>query len=96
MSLIRVINDNKKQINKIADKYGVLMIKVFGSVARGEEKLNSDIDLLVKFDEERSLFDLIGFKKELENLLKRKVDVVTEESVHWTLKEHIRNEVVEI
>ncbi|SDK00116.1 nucleotidyltransferase family protein [Natronincola ferrireducens] len=96
MKLIRVINDHKKQINSIADKYGVVSIKVFGSVARGEEKSDSDIDLLVKLEEGRSLFDLIGFKNDLEYLLKRKVDVVTEESLHWTLKDQVSNEVVEI
>ena len=96
MKLITVINDNKKQINEIADKYGVVFIKVFGSVARGEEKPHSDIDLLVKLEEGRSLFDLIGFKNDLEYLLKRKVDVVTEESLHWTLKDQVINEVVEI
>ena len=96
MKLIRVINDNKKQINEVSDKYGVVFIKVFGSVARGEDQPHSDIDLLVKLEERRSLFDLIGLKNDLEYLLKRKVDVVTEESSHWTLKEQVISEVVEI
>lgn len=96
MRLINIIHDNKKQILRIANKYGVVMIKVFGSVARGEEKSDSDIDFLVKFEEGRTLFDLIAFKNELEYLLNRKVDVVTEDALHWTLKDQIISEVVEI
>jgi predicted nucleotidyltransferase len=52
-------------------------VRLFGSVARGEERPNSDIDLLVDFDPESSLFDLIRLTRELEGLLGRPVDVVS-------------------
>ncbi|HHY70192.1 MAG TPA: hypothetical protein GX519_00680 [Thermoanaerobacterales bacterium] len=57
---------------------------------------NSDIDFLVEFEEGRSLFDLIRLKQELEALLGKSVDVVTEKSVHPLLKERIKAEAVQI
>lgn len=86
----------KEEILQIAASHGVKSIKVFGSVARGEETKNSDIDIIVKFEEGRSLFDLIDLKDGLEELLKRKVDVVTENSIHWYLKDKIEAEAIEL
>ncbi len=90
------LRSKREEILKIATDHGVKSIKVFGSVARGEETKNSDIDIIVKFEEGRSLFDLIDLKDSLENLLKRKVDVVTENSIHWYIKEKIKAEVKEL
>ncbi|MGI6554925.1 MAG: nucleotidyltransferase family protein [Bacillota bacterium] len=71
-------------------------MKVFGSVVRGEETPDSDIDFLVDCKDRCSLFDLVALKGELENLLGRKVDVVSEKSIHWALKYKILNEAKEI
>jgi len=54
---------------------------VFGSVARGEAKPGSDVDVLVEMKPGRSLLDIIAIKQDLEDLLGRKVDVVTEAAV---------------
>ncbi|MGV8146911.1 MAG: nucleotidyltransferase family protein [Alkaliphilus sp.] len=96
MSIIEIVHKNKNDIVGIASKHGVVKVRLFGSVARKEDNFNSDIDFLVKFEEGRSLFDLILLKEELENLLKRKVDVVTEDSIHWMIRDQIKSEVVEI
>ena len=53
-------------------------MRVFGSLARGEGAEGSDLDLLVTLEEKRSLLDLVGLKQDIEDLLHRPVDVVTE------------------
>ena len=96
MLVVSEIKNKRKEILQIASNYGATNIRVFGSVARGEEKQNSDIDLLVTLEEGRSLFDLIDLKIKLEEILNRKVDLVTEESVHWYLKDNIKKEAIKI
>lgn len=81
---------------KIAAKYGASNIRVFGSVARGEEGSDSDLDLLVDLAPDRSLFDLGGLLYELEELLKVQIDVVTPESLHWYIRDEILEEAVEL
>jgi len=65
---------------------------VFGSFVRGEQKANSDIDILVEFKGNKSLLDLAGLKIELEETLHRKVDVLTYNSLHPLLKDRILRE----
>lgn len=96
MLLIAEVESKREQIINTALHHKISNIKVFGSVIRGEETSDSDIDFLVDCKEECSLFDLIALKDELENVLNRKVDIVTEESIHWTLKDKILKEAKEI
>ena len=70
--------------------YQVASLKVFGSVARGEEREDSDIDILVRFVHPVSLLTLIRFERELSALFGRKVDLVTEQG----LSPYIRNAVL--
>lgn len=65
---------------------------MFGSFVRGEMGEGSDIDILVEFKGEKSLLDLAGLKIELEELLGRKVDVLTYNSLHPLLKDRILSE----
>ena len=88
-SLGMTIQALKKQIIPTLKKQGVLKASVFGSVARGEDKKNSDIDLLIKLASGKSLLDLAGLKLDLEDKLKRKVDVITYNSIHPLLKKSI-------
>ena len=67
-------------------------MRIFGSVARGEAGENSDIDLLVELEPGRSLLDLAKLVVELEDLLNRKVDVVTEQGLYWLLRRRILTE----
>ena len=82
----------KKKAGKIFKKYGVTKAAVFGSYARGEQKKNSDIDLLVELDERNTFFDFIGLQLELEAVLGKKVDLVTYDSLHHLLKDIILSE----
>lgn len=79
-------------IFQIADQYGARKIRVFGSFADGNVNDNSDLDLLVDLEHGRDLFDLIGFKQELEERIGRKVDVVTEKGLSPHLREIILNQ----
>ena len=90
------ISTKRKEIMQLASQYGVVSIKLFGSVSKNEHNSESDIDFLVEFEENRTLFDLISLKDELENLLGKSVDLVTKESIHWQLREQIINEAIEI
>jgi uncharacterized protein len=68
---------NRLRIEALAKKRGIRNLRVFGSVARGEADDASDVDLLVEASKGTSLVDLIGFQREVQELLGRKVDVVT-------------------
>jgi uncharacterized protein len=61
----------------IASRHHASRVRPFGSAARGDDRPDSDIDLLVDFDEDSSLFDLMRMSRELEALLGRPVDVVS-------------------
>ena len=82
----------KPQIEALAREFGVLDIRVFGSVARGTAVEGSDVDLLVRIETCRSLLDLVGFEQEVGDLLKSPVDVVTERALHPRLKSGILRE----
>ncbi|HEY9205511.1 MAG TPA: nucleotidyltransferase family protein [Candidatus Methanoperedens sp.] len=87
------------QIIEIRDKIldalrqnDVKRASLFGSIVRGELTDESDIDILVEFRGKKSLLDLAGLKIELEEVLKRKVDVLTYNSLHPLLKDRILRE----
>lgn len=63
--------------------------RVFGSVARGEEGADSDIDLLVEFDDEASLFDAFALQDELETMLARRVEVATAAGLHPLIRAQV-------
>ena len=92
--------DSLAKIKKIAvpilRKNNVIRAGIFGSFARGEAKNDSDVDILIKFRGRKNLLDLVGVKQELEEKMKRRVDVVTYKSIHPLLKEIILNEEVRI
>lgn len=79
----------REQILSCAAIHGARNVRVFGSIARGEAEADSDIDLLVKMDQGRSLLDLVGLWQELEDLLGAHVDVLSEGGVSPHLRERI-------
>lgn len=91
---IDTIAKHKKKILQLARKFGVLTIRIFGSVARGQANAKSDIDFLVTMKKGRSYFDLIDFSYSLEEIFKRRVDVVTERSLHPYIRDKILQEAV--
>ncbi|MEK9134764.1 MAG: nucleotidyltransferase family protein [Patescibacteria group bacterium] len=87
------IKDIKNKINPILKRNDVKRAAVFGSAARGEAKKNSDVDILIKFKKDnKTLFDLVGLKIELEEKLNKKVDVLTYDSIHPLLRNIILKE----
>lgn len=90
----QMILQNREKILKIAANYGAYNVRVFGSVARGEETPQSDIDFLVDLQPGRSLLDLGGLLYDLQELLKTDVDVVTENGLRSRIKMKILNEAV--
>ena len=89
-----LLQDYREQILDLARRHGARNVRVFGSLARGEGGESSDLDLLVALEEGRSLLDLIGFKQDLEDLIHRSVDVVTERALSPYLRERVLSEAV--
>ena len=77
------------QLQDICHQFQVSSLKIFGSVARGEERPDSDIDILVKFTQPVSLLTLIRMEREMSNLLGRKVDLVTEDGLSPYIREDV-------
>ncbi|GIQ70749.1 nucleotidyltransferase [Xylanibacillus composti] len=96
MSTLELINRRKSEILTIAAENGISNVRLFGSVVRGTDDSESDIDLLVELGEERTLFDLIRFKQAVEDMLGRKVDVVSDQAVHHALKQNILSEAIQL
>ena len=86
------IRQQKDKILSISRQHGIMNVRIFGSVARHEETPHSDIDLLVDLEPDRSLFDLGGALVKLQELLGRKIDMVTEHGLHWYLKDTVIKE----
>ena len=97
MTLKQLIQDKREEILKIATKHGAFNVRVFGSVARGEETENSDIDFLIDYDlAKTSPWFPGGLLVDLEDLLGCKVDVVTEKSLHHLIKQRILKEAIKL
>ncbi len=94
MGIDQLLKKRRHEILQLAQMYGVKQLRVFGSVARGEAKENSDLDLLATFEKDRNLLDLIGFRQDLEDLLGKKVDVVSEGGVSPFLRKQISQEAI--
>jgi len=86
------LTHNREEILGIARKYGIRNIRVFGSTVRGDDRKDSDIDLLVDVDEGRDLFDVGAFLMDLEALLHKKIDVVTENALHQKIRKTVLEE----
>jgi len=89
MTRAEQLKRSRKSILRLAKHYGVTDIRVFGSAVRGDDTSESDIDFLVELEPDRSLFDVGGLLIELENLLGCKVDVLTEKSLHWYIRDRV-------
>ncbi|MDH4225860.1 MAG: nucleotidyltransferase family protein [Deltaproteobacteria bacterium] len=94
MSLQEILQKNRQSILQAAKRHGAMNVRLFGSVARGEEDEFSDIDFLVDMEPGRSLFDLGALLSDLESLLHHPVDVVTQKGIKKRLLDRIMNEAV--
>ena len=92
---IDLLKDKRAEIINIAARHGAFNVRIFGSVARSQAHKDSDIDLLVDYTlDDISPWFPAGLKLDLERLLARKVDVVTERSLKERIKEKVLNEAI--
>jgi hypothetical protein len=89
-----LVKAKRKEILEMAARHGAKRIRIFGSVARREARPDSDVDFLVDLEPGRSLFDLGGLLMDLQDLLGRKVDVVTEKGLHRYIRDRVLKEAV--
>lgn len=92
MSTYELLKHHRPEILLIAERHGARNLRVFGSVARGDADDQSDIDFLVDVESGRSLFDLGGLQTELEMLLSRSVDVVSERGLKPRMRARVLSE----
>jgi predicted nucleotidyltransferase len=97
MEKINTLPVIKRRALPILKRHAVKRAAIFGSFARGEAKTNSDVDFLIEYKtDNKSLFDLVDLKSELEETLGRKVDIITYDSIYWRLREQILAEQIVI
>lgn len=89
MSTLELLSQRKPDLLRAVAHHRAISLRVFGSVARGEDRPASDIDFLVEFSPAASLLDLVGLQQELEEILGRKADIVTPDGVSPFLREKI-------
>lgn len=87
-----VIVQHRAEILAIAQRYGILDVRVFGSMARGDAGDDSDVDLLVSLPPEKTGLALGGLLMDVQNLLHRRVDVVTEKGLHPLMRDRVLQE----
>ena len=87
--LLGRIREQRAEILEIAARHKALDVRLFGSVLRGENAQGSDVDFLVRFQREHSIWDEIGLMIELEELLGQKVDIAVEERLKEAYRPHI-------
>ena len=87
MALDELRRSKRDEILRIAATYGARNVRVFGSLARGEHSLSSDVDILVDLDPDRSLMDLGGLLMDLQEVLHLPVDVATEDMLRPKVRE---------
>jgi predicted nucleotidyltransferase len=87
-------HDKRAAILEVARRHGARAIRVYGSVARGQATDQSDLDLLVEWEPERSLLDVVGLKQDLEDMLGVTVDVGSECGLHWYIRDEVLREAV--
>ena len=84
-----VIEQHRSAILSIAKRHGIRDVRVFGSMARDDADDTSDVDLLVSLPPQRTGLSLGAMLMDVQELLQRRVDVVTEKSLHPALRERI-------
>ena len=96
MTAIDALKRHRSEVLCLAAQYGATDVRVFGSVARGEADETSDIDFLVRMNPGRSVFDVGGLLMDLQDLLGRRVDVVTERGLRPRMRERVLREAIPV
>ena len=96
MQVEELLKEKRADILRLAAHHGASNVRIFGSVARGEARPDSDIDFLVRLEDRRSLLDLVALWQDLEDLLGCEVDVVTERGLKERMRERVLREAVSL
>jgi uncharacterized protein len=94
MGINEILSERRNEILRVAARHGARNVRVFGSVARGEADAHSDVDLLVVAEPVTSAWFPAGLIEELEALLGRKVEVVTENALHWSIRDRVLQQAI--
>ncbi len=94
MGISELLKEKREAILRIAAKHGARNVRVFGSAARGEADEESDLDLLVEMEPGRSLLDHAALWLELQEVLGRRVDVVSDRGIKARIRERVLREAV--
>ncbi|MEW6574189.1 MAG: nucleotidyltransferase family protein [Bacillota bacterium] len=86
------LNFDKDKISEFCRRHDMVFLGLFGSFARGDQKLGSDVDFIVRFSKPKSLLELVEIELELTEFLGRKVDLLTEASISPYLRDRILSE----
>lgn len=92
MALLEELRSRRETLLAIAARHGASNVRLFGSAVRHEERPDSDVDLLVDMAEDRGFDDYLALVEELESVLSRRVDVVTERSLSPHFRPYIEAE----
>jgi len=93
---VELLRARRDEIQRIADKHGARNVRVFGSVARGDARPESDVDLLIDAGPVTSSWFPAGLILDLEDLLGRRVEVVTERGLDPLIRDRVLKEAVPI
>ena len=94
VSLDNLRHEQRAAVLELARRHGARSIRVYGSVARGQATEQSDLDLLVEWEPDRSLLDVVGLKQDLEALRGVTVDIGSERGLHWFIRDQVLREAV--
>ena len=94
LGIEEVLGPHRSEILRLARRYGVSSVRVFGSVRRREATTKSDVDLLVGWKKRHSLLDRAGLRSDIEGILGRRVDLVNEGGIAWPISPQIEAEAI--
>ena len=96
MGIDELLGEVRDDLIRIARSHGAVQVRIFGSVVRGEAGPDSDLDVIVDMEPGRDLLDIVAIKQDLEDLIERHVDVVTEASLSPYIRDEVLKEAVSL
>ena len=92
--IAQVVRDQREEILRISASHGALNVRIFGSVARDEAGPDSDVDFLVDMGPQHTPWFPGGLLMDLQDLLGCRVEIVTEDALHWYIRDRVLEEAV--